>query len=75
VDRASSSIVDFVAPSLDMLRNTCVANVTGHPSISLPCGMIDGLPVGLMLTGRAFEDATLIAASAAFETLGDWRKA
>jgi amidase len=74
VDR-NNSIVDYVAPSLDMLRNTCVANVTGHPSISVPCGMIDGLPVGLMLTGRPFEDSTLIAASAAFETLGDWRKA
>src|SRR5690606_14795096 len=67
-------LIDYVATSFDMLRNTCVANLTGHPSISLPCGMIDGLPVGLMLTGRHFEDSLLIQAAAAFETLGDWKQ-
>lgn len=67
-------LIDYVATSFDMLRNTCVANLTGHPSISLPCGMIDGLPVGLMLTGRQFEDSLLIRAAAAFETLGDWKQ-
>ncbi|MET0221984.1 MAG: amidase family protein [Tardiphaga sp.] len=41
-----------------MLRNVCVANLTGHPAISIPCGMHAGLPVGLMLTGRHFEDAS-----------------
>jgi amidase len=50
-----------------------VADVTGHPSMSVPCGMVDGLPVGMMLTGRHLEDATLIAASQAFEELGDWK--
>jgi amidase len=35
--------------------------------------MKDGLPFGLMLTGRHMDDATLIAASAAFEGLGDWK--
>jgi amidase len=51
-----------------------VANLTGHPAISIPCGMHAGLPVGLMLTGRHFDDGTLIAAAAAFESLGDWRR-
>lgn len=65
---------DVVFTALNMLRNTCVADVTGHPSISIPCGMRDDLPIGLMLTGRPFEDATLISASAAFEASGDWTK-
>lgn len=38
-------------------RNTCLFNFTGQPSISVPCGFSnDGLPVGLMLTGRLLED-------------------
>jgi amidase len=57
-----------------MIRNVCVANLTGHPAINIPSGMSGGLPVGLMLTGRHFADATLIAAAAAFEALGDWRE-
>ncbi|MFZ0029073.1 MAG: amidase family protein, partial [Pseudolabrys sp.] len=69
-----ASIEDNVGTALNMLRNVCVANLTGHPAISIPCGMHAGLPVGLMLTGRHFEDATLIAAAAAFESLGDWKR-
>ena len=68
-----ASIEDSVGTALNMIRNVCVANLTGHPAISIPCGMSAGLPVGLMLTGRHFADATVIAAAAAFESLGDWR--
>lgn len=68
-----ASIEETVLAALNMLRNVCVANLTGHPAISIPCGMHHGLPVGMMLTGRHFEDHTLIAASAAFEALADWK--
>ena len=53
--------------------NTCQTDVTGHPSMSVPCGMADGLPIGMMITGRHFDDFSVIAAAAAFESLGDWR--
>jgi amidase len=69
-----ASLTEYIVPTLDMLRNTCVADITGHPSISIPCGMLNGLPVGMMLTGRHLEDNLLVQAAAAFETLGDWRK-
>jgi amidase len=68
-----ASIEESIASGFSMLRNTCVADVTGHPSLSVPCGMSDGLPIGLMLTGRKLEDNILIAASQAFERLGDWK--
>jgi amidase len=68
-----ATIPETLGSAFSMLRNTCVADVTGHPSMSVPCGMIDGLPVGMMLTGKHLADNTLISASAAFEGLGDWK--
>jgi amidase len=73
VDR-DASIADTLASSFSMLRNTGVQDVTGHPSMSVPCGMHDGMPVGMMMTGRTLADNVLISASAAFESLGDWKK-
>jgi amidase len=55
-------------------RNTCPYNVTGHPAISVPCGMEDGRPIGLMLVGRHYDEATIYRAAAAFERDGDWTK-
>jgi len=53
-------------------RNTCPINVTGHPAISVPCGMEDGRPIGMMLVGRPYDEATIYRAAAAFERAGDW---
>ena len=47
--------------------NTGQFDNSGHPAISVPCGTIDGLPVGLMLVGRFGEDATVLRAAHAFE--------
>jgi amidase len=51
---------------------TYVANFTGHPAASIPAGTVDGLPVGMQLMGRSGDDATVFAASAAFERLRPW---
>jgi amidase len=59
--------------SWECTRNTCPFNVTGHPAISIPCGMSDGLPIGLMLVGRHWDESTIYRASAAFEASGDWQ--
>jgi amidase len=58
--------------SWEPTRNTCPFNVTGHPAISLPCGMEDGRPIGLMLVGRHYDETTIYRAAAAFERSGDW---
>jgi amidase len=50
-----------------MTTNTSPFNVTGHPSISIPCGWIDGLPVGLMITGRFFNERLLYRVAAGVE--------
>jgi amidase len=59
--------------SWEATRNTCPFNVSGHPAISIPCGQSDGLPVGLMLVGRHWDESTIYRAASAFEASGDWR--
>jgi aspartyl-tRNA(Asn)/glutamyl-tRNA(Gln) amidotransferase subunit A len=50
------------------------ANFTGLPAISIPCGFTrDGLPVGLQLIGRAFDEATLLRIALSYEREHDWR--
>ncbi|MCW3838683.1 amidase [Micromonospora yasonensis] len=51
-----------------------IFNVTGDPSVSLPLGRtVDGMPVGVLLTGRYGDDATLIATAAQLEHgCGGW---
>ena len=57
----------------DMLANTAPFDMSGHPAISVPCGKTsEGLPVGLMLVGRHFDDATVLRGAHAFEQSGDW---
>jgi amidase len=54
------------------LANTYPTNVTGHPAISLPLAAADGLPVGVMLVGRRFEDDRLLAIAATCERALGW---
>ena len=58
---------EYVARALEMIPNTAPFDVTGHPAITVPCGMSDGLPVGMMLVGRTGEDATVLRAADAFQ--------
>jgi aspartyl-tRNA(Asn)/glutamyl-tRNA(Gln) amidotransferase subunit A len=50
---------------------TVPANLAGVPGISVPCGFADGLPIGLQLIGRAFDEATLFRAARAYEDVTD----
>ncbi len=48
-------------------------NITGQPAASVPCGWTDdGLPVGLQIIGRRFEDVAVLRAAAAFEQALPW---
>jgi aspartyl-tRNA(Asn)/glutamyl-tRNA(Gln) amidotransferase subunit A len=50
------------------------AALLGVPALSMPCGFVDGVPVGLTLTGRRGEDATPLAAAKAFQRATDWHE-
>ncbi|GHE01164.1 amidase [Defluviimonas sp. 20V17] len=65
---------EIIMRAFEMTNATSPFDVTGHPAMSVPCGLSDGLPVGLMLVGRDYAEATIYQAAAAFEALGDWTK-
>ena len=67
---------DRVEPLLSALtRNTRLANLTGLPAISVPCGFSRAnLPIGLQLIGREFEESTVLNAAHAYEQEAGWHE-
>jgi amidase len=61
------SLAEVVASATGNIHNTAAFDVTGHPALSVPCGVSDGRPVGAMLVGRRFDDATVLRAGHAYE--------
>jgi aspartyl-tRNA(Asn)/glutamyl-tRNA(Gln) amidotransferase subunit A len=58
---------------LNWMAFTYPFNITGQPAASVPCGWTDaGLPVGLQLVGRRFEDLTVLKAAFALEQASPW---
>ena len=57
-----------------MIGNTCPFDITHHPAMTVPCGMVDGLPIGLMIVGKHFDEPSIYRAGYAFEQSGDWKK-
>jgi aspartyl-tRNA(Asn)/glutamyl-tRNA(Gln) amidotransferase subunit A len=56
-----------------LIRFTRPFNVSGHPACALPCGFTSaGLPIGLQLVGRPFDEATVLRAADAFQRLTDF---
>ncbi len=58
--------------NLDWTPFTYPFNLTGQPAATVPCGFVDGLPVGLQIVGRWRDDATVLLAAAAFEAIAPW---
>jgi aspartyl-tRNA(Asn)/glutamyl-tRNA(Gln) amidotransferase subunit A len=57
-----------------LIRNTAPGNLTGLPAISVPAGFTQaGLPFGLMLHARPFEEELLLAAAHAYEQATNWQ--
>jgi aspartyl-tRNA(Asn)/glutamyl-tRNA(Gln) amidotransferase subunit A len=60
---------------LAMLHNTRPINLTGLPTVSVPCGFTrNGLPIGMQITGRAGDEATVLRLAHAYEQATDWHK-
>lgn len=64
-------ISEFLELSTNMNSNTMAANLTGHPSLTINAGYLDTQPVGLLLTGRVFEEVLLLQVASTFEKVRD----
>lgn len=64
---------EYLQRAFEMIANTAPFDTTGHPAMSIPCGMRDGLPVGAMLIGKHFDETTIYQAADAFASSADWK--
>jgi aspartyl-tRNA(Asn)/glutamyl-tRNA(Gln) amidotransferase subunit A len=53
---------------------TIPVNLAGLPALSLPCGFSRGLPIGLQIIGRAFDEEALLRAAFTYEQHTEWHK-
>ena len=60
--------------AFEMITNTAPFDATGHPAMSVPCGCAEGLPVGMMLVARHWDESSIYRAAHAFEQAQDWRR-
>ena len=70
---AGATVSEVVQRAFEILPNTAPFDCTHHPSMSLPCGSVDGLPVGMMLTGKLYDESTIYRCAGAFEAGVDWK--
>jgi amidase len=63
---------EVVQRALEMIHNTCPFDVVGYPSMSVPCGLSEGLPVGAMLVGGSWTEAKILRAARALEASGSY---
>jgi amidase len=70
---ADCSITEYVNRAFEMIANTAPFNC-GLPAMSVPCGLLEGLPIGMMLVGPNYGEMKIYQAAHAFEQSGDWRE-
>ena len=84
VDMIFTPVAPTPAFSLDAVKTplelyledifTLSANLAGVPGLSIPAGMTEGLPVGIQLLGKHFDEGSLLAVGSAFEKIrGEWK--
>jgi amidase len=66
-------LAERIQRAFEAAPNVQPFNISGHPAMSLPCAMRDGLPVGMMLVGRWYHEPTIYTVAHAFEQATDWR--
>eukprot|EP00105_Crassostrea_gigas_P007217 XP_011421397.1 PREDICTED: uncharacterized protein Amidase [Crassostrea gigas] len=67
----ADSIGETLKLVLGMIKNTAPFNATGHPALSVNAGLSEGLPCGMMIVGRMFDDLTVLQVARAFEKIRD----
>ena len=75
VAEIDSSLENYFEKNAFYLRNTCIGNVLNLCGLSIPCGFTkDGLPIGLMIYGKPFQEDVVLRAGYAFQQATDWHR-
>lgn len=61
------SMASYFSTTLGMLANVDPFNVSGHPAMNVPCGKSNGLPVGMQIIGKHFDEGTVFKVAHAYE--------
>ena len=70
MDEVMSQCDVFLSPAGG--ASLTITNLTGHPALCLKCGFVDKMPVALMMTGRLYDEATLLRVALAYEHATQW---
>jgi amidase len=73
IPEPGAPLAEIIARAFEMVVNTAPFDATGHPAMSVPCGLLEGLPVGMQLIGRHWDEFTIYRAAAAYERSVDWK--
>jgi len=65
-------LADSVFRGWGLGANTMQSDLSGHPALTMPAASVDGLPVGVMMIGRRWDDARLVEIAAAYERVIGW---
>ncbi len=73
VAEVTQDMEEYGRRNLQCLRNTAIGNVLNLCAVTVPCGLTEaGLPVGLMIYGKSFDEAMVLRIGNAFQKASDW---
>jgi aspartyl-tRNA(Asn)/glutamyl-tRNA(Gln) amidotransferase subunit A len=73
LSRVDGDLETYMTHNVKYLRNTAVGNILDWCGLSVPCGFTDqGLPIGLMIYGRPFAEATVLRIGQAYQEATEW---
>jgi len=70
MDEVMSKFDAFITPTNS--SSLSLTNLTGHPAVSLKAGFVGGTPVQIMVTGRLYDEATMLRVALAYERATPW---
>ncbi len=76
VSEVDSGMDNYLQQNAHYLRNTAIGNILNLCGLSVPCGFTkEGLPIGLLIYGKSFQEDLILRIGHAFEQATDWHKA
>lgn len=67
----SFSLIERIENAIGMVKNTSPFDSTGHPALTINAGFSEGLPIGMMIIGKHFDETSVLQAAFAFERVRD----